>query len=166
MNKRIIDAFNLITELINSNNISNVDFYKEILFKISSVISADYYGIYFVSSDDFELKGFVTKDNKNHTLNDEIFHYIQNQDETTHVYKNNGFVICTKLLIRNSLFGFVVAIRDDNYTQDEIKSFEALVSVVAYLMGITDVEPLNCAEHCSIALLEIIASIGLFLFCI
>ena len=63
-----------------------------------------------------------------------IFHYIQNQDETTHVYKNNGFVICTKLLIRNSLFGFVVAIRDDNYTQDEIKSFEALVSVVAYLI--------------------------------
>lgn len=134
MNKRIIDAFNLITELINSNNISNVDFYKEILFKISSVISADYYGIYFVSSDDFELKGFVTKDNKNHTLDDEIFNYIQNQDETTHVYKNNGFVICTKLLIRNSLFGFVVAIRDDNYTQDEIKSFEALVSVVAYLI--------------------------------
>lgn len=134
MNKRIIDAFNLITELINSNNISNVDFYKEILFKISSVISADYYGIYFVSSDDFELKGFVTKDNKNRTLDDEIFHYIQNQDETTHVYKNNGFVICTKLLIRNSLFGFVVAIRDDNYTQDEIKSFEALVSVVAYLI--------------------------------
>lgn len=134
MNKRIIDAFNLITELINSNNISNVDFYKEILFKISSVISADYYGIYFVSSDDFELKGFVTKDNKNHNLNDEFFHYIQNQDETTHVYKNNGFVICTKLLIRNSLFGFVVAIRDDNYTQDEIKSFEALVSVVAYLI--------------------------------
>lgn len=134
MNKRIIDAFNLITELINSNNISNVDFYKEILFKISSVISADYYGIYFVSSDDFELKGFVTKDNKNHTLNDEIFNYIQNQDETTHVYKNNGFVICTKLLIRNSLFGFVVAIREDNYTQDEIKSFEALVSVVAYLI--------------------------------
>ena len=134
MNKRIIDAFNLITELINSNNISNVDFYKEILFKISSVISADYYGIYFVSSDDFELKGFVTKDNKNRTLNDEIFHYIQNQDETTHVYKNNGFVICTKLLIRNSLFGFVVAIREDNYTQDEIKSFEALVSVVAYLI--------------------------------
>lgn len=134
MNKRIIDAFNLITELINSNNISNVDFYKEILFKISSVFSADYYGIYFVSSDDFELKGFVTKDNKNRTLDDEIFHYIQNQDETTHVYKNNGFVICTKLLIRNSLFGFVVAIRDDNYTQDEIKSFEALVSVVAYLI--------------------------------
>lgn len=134
MNKRIIDAFNLITELINSNNISNVDFYKEILFKISSVISADYYGIYFVSSDDFELKGFFTKDNKNRTLDDEIFHYIQNQDETTHVYKNNGFVICTKLLIRNSLFGFVVAIRDDNYTQDEIKSFEALVSVVAYLI--------------------------------
>ena len=134
MNNRIIDAFNLITELINSNNISNVDFYKEILFKISSVISADYYGIYFVSSDDFELKGFVTKDNKNRTLNDEIFHYIQNQDETTHVYKNNGFVICTKLLIRNSLFGFVVAIRDDNYTQGEIKSFEALVSVVAYLI--------------------------------
>lgn len=134
MNKRIIDAFNLITELINSNNISNVDFYKEILFKISSVISADYYGIYFVSSDDFELKGFVTKDNKNRTLDDEIFHYIQNQDETTHVYKNNGFVICTKLLIRNSLFGFVVAIREDNYTQDEIKSFEALVSVVAYLI--------------------------------
>ncbi len=134
MNKRIIDAFNLITELINSNNISNVDFYKEILFKISSVISADYYGIYFVGSDDFELKGFVTKDNKNRTLDDEIFHYIQNQDETTHVYKNNGFVICTKLLIRNSLFGFVVAIRDDNYTQDEIKSFEALVSVVAYLI--------------------------------
>lgn len=134
MNKRIIDAFNLITELINSNNISNVDFYKEILFKISSVFSADYYGIYFVSSDDFELKGFVTKDNKNHTLDDEIFHYIQNQDETTHVYKNNGFVICTKLLIRNSLFGFVVAIREDNYTQDEIKSFEALVSVVAYLI--------------------------------
>ena len=134
MNKRIIDAFNLITELINSNNISNVDFYKEILFKISSVVSADYYGIYFVSSDDFELKGFVTKDNKNHTLNDEIFNYIQNQDETTHVYKNNGFVICTKLLIRNSLFGFVVAIREDNYTQDEIKSFEALVSVVAYLI--------------------------------
>lgn len=134
MNKRIIDAFNLITELINSNNISNVDFYKEILFKISSVVSADYYGIYFVSSDDFELKGFVTKDNKNRTLDDEIFHYIQNQDETTHVYKNNGFVICTKLLIRNSLFGFVVAIRDDNYTQDEIKSFEALVSVVAYLI--------------------------------
>ena len=134
MNKRIIDAFNLITELINSNNISNANFYKEILFKISSVISADYYGIYFVSSDDFELKGFVTKDNKNRTLDDEIFHYIQNQDETTHVYKNNGFVICTKLLIRNSLFGFVVAIRDDNYTQDEIKSFEALVSVVAYLI--------------------------------
>lgn len=134
MNKRIIDAFNLITELINSNNISNVDFYKEILFKISSVFSADYYGIYFVSSDDFELKGFVTKDNKNHTLDDEIFHCIQNQDETTHVYKNNGFVICTKLLIRNSLFGFVVAIREDNYTQDEIKSFEALVSVVAYLI--------------------------------
>lgn len=134
MNKRIIDAFNLITELINSNNISNVDFYKEILFKISSVFSADYYGIYFVSSDDFELKGFVTKDNKNRTLDDEIFHYIQNQDETTHVYKNNGFVICTKLLIRNSLFGFVVAIREDNYTQDEIKSFEALVSVVAYLI--------------------------------
>lgn len=134
MNKRIIDAFNLITELINSNNISNVDFYKEILFKISSVISAEYYGIYFVSSDDFELKGFVTKDNKNRTLDDEIFHYIQNQDETTHVYKNNGFVICTKLLIRNSLFGFVVAIREDNYTQDEIKSFEALVSVVAYLI--------------------------------
>ncbi len=134
MNKRIIDAFNLITELINSNNISNVDFYKEILFKISSVFSADYYGIYFVSSDDFELKGFVTKDNKNHTLDDEIFYYIQNQDETTHVYKNNGFVICTKLLIRNSLFGFVVAIREDNYTQDEIKSFEALVSVVAYLI--------------------------------
>lgn len=134
MNKRIIDAFNLITELINSNNISNVDFYKEILFKISSVVSADYYGIYFVSSDDFELKGFVTKDNKNRTLDDEIFHYIQNQDETTHVYKNNGFVICTKLLIRNSLFGFVVAIREDNYTQDEIKSFEALVSVVAYLI--------------------------------
>lgn len=134
MNKRIIDAFNLITELINSNNISNVDFYKEILFKISSVISADYYGIYFVSSDDFELKGFFTKDNKNRTLDDEIFHYIQNQDETTHVYKNNGFVICTKLLIRNSLFGFVVAIREDNYTQDEIKSFEALVSVVAYLI--------------------------------
>ena len=134
MNKRIIDAFNLITELINSNNISNVDFYKEILFKISSVISADYYGIYFVSSDDFELKGFFTKDNKNRTLDDEIFHYIQNQDETTHVYKNNGFVICTKLLIRNSLFGFVVAIRDDNYTQGEIKSFEALVSVVAYLI--------------------------------
>lgn len=134
MNNRIIDAFNLITELINSNNISNANFYKEILFKISSVISADYYGIYFVSSDDFELKGFVTKDNKNRTLDDEIFHYIQNQDETTHVYKNNGFVICTKLLIRNSLFGFVVAIRDDNYTQDEIKSFEALVSVVAYLI--------------------------------
>lgn len=134
MNKRIIDAFNLITELINSNNISNANFYKEILFKISSVVSADYYGIYFVSSDDFELKGFVTKDNKNRTLDDEIFHYIQNQDETTHVYKNNGFVICTKLLIRNSLFGFVVAIRDDNYTQDEIKSFEALVSVVAYLI--------------------------------
>lgn len=134
MNNRIIDAFNLITELINSNNISNANFYKEILFKISSVVSADYYGIYFVSSDDFELKGFVTKDNKNRTLDDEIFHYIQNQDETTHVYKNNGFVICTKLLIRNSLFGFVVAIRDDNYTQDEIKSFEALVSVVAYLI--------------------------------
>ena len=134
MNKRIIDAFNLITELINSNNISNANFYKEILFKISSVVSADYYGIYFVSSDDFELKGFVTKDNKNRTLDDEIFHYIQHQDETTHVYKNNGFVICTKLLIRNSLFGFVVAIRDDNYTQDEIKSFEALVSVVAYLI--------------------------------
>ncbi len=134
MNNRIIDAFNLITELINSNNISNANFYKEILFKISSVVSADYYGIYFVSSDDFELKGFVTKDNKNRTLDDEIFHYIQNQDETTHVYKNNGFVICTKLLIRNSLFGFVVAIREDNYTQDEIKSFEALVSVVAYLI--------------------------------
>ena len=134
MNNRIIDAFNLITELINSNNISNANFYKEILFKISSVVSADYYGIYFVSSDDFELKGFVTKDNKNRTLDDEIFHYIQNQDETTHVYKNIGFVICTKLLIRNSLFGFVVAIRDDNYTQDEIKSFEALVSVVAYLI--------------------------------
>ena len=43
-------------------------------------------------------------------------------------------MICTKLLIRNSLFGFVVAIREDKYTQDEIKSFEALVSVVAYLI--------------------------------
>ena len=134
MNSRIINTFTLITELINSNDISNADFYREILHKISSVVSANYYGIYFVSSDGFELKGFVSKDNNICALDSGIFNHIHNQDETTHVYDINGYTLCTKLLIRNSLFGFVVAIRDENFTQDEIKSFEALVSVVAYLI--------------------------------
>lgn len=134
MNAKVTDTFNLITKLINSKSASGTSFYKDVLESISGVIDAKYYGIYFIDSESFECKGSISRDDKYNVLDEKFFELIHTQGTNSKVYDTNCCVLCTKLLIRNSLFGFVAAVRDGQFSEDEVCAFEALVSVVAYLI--------------------------------
>ncbi len=133
MNTKYTKTLALITSLINNNEINKTDFYNKILEEINDVINAKYLGIYFVNSKSYELKGSYPNNSK-FLLNEDINKKLNSTSEITFKLKNSLNIICSKLLIRNSLFGFVIAAKDDDFTQEESKEFEAIVSIIAYLI--------------------------------
>ena len=134
MQKKIINTLALITSLINNNEINKLDFYDNILKEINSVIQAKYLGIYFLNSDNFELKGAYPKSDKNNILNKILIDDIVNQKSKTFSIKNNGYTLFSKLLIRDSLFGILVANKENEFSEEEFLSLEATASVISYLI--------------------------------
>ena len=134
MQKKIINTLALITSLINNNEINKLDFYDNILKEINSVIQAKYLGIYFLNSDNFELKGAYPKSAKNNILNKILIDDIVNQKSKTFSIKNNGYTLFSKLLIRDSLFGILVANKENEFSEEEFLSLEATASVISYLI--------------------------------
>lgn len=134
MQKKIINTLALITSLINNNEINKLDFYDNILKEINSVIQAKYLGIYFLNSDNFELKGAYPKSAKNNILNKILIDDIVNQKSKTFSIKNNGYTLFSKLLIRDSLFGILVANKENKFSEEEFLSLEATASVISYLI--------------------------------
>ena len=134
MNKNTNEILTLITSLINNNEINKIDFYTKILKEINSVIKAKALGIYFINSDSFELKGRYPENGSLINLDNAFYNKISNTDKNTLLFKEGDFFACSKLLIRNSLFG-VFAVQDSSKFSDEnISAIEGIASIISYLI--------------------------------
>ena len=134
MNKNTNEILTLITSLINNNEINKIDFYTKILKEINSVIKAKALGIYFINSDNFELKGCYPENGSLINLDNAFYNKISNTDKNTLLFKEGDFFACSKLLIRNSLFG-VFAVQDSSKFSDEnISAIEGIASIISYLI--------------------------------
>ena len=135
MDDNSVNTLALISSLINSNDTIDNDFYQNVLNEVSKVFSTDYLGIYFINQDGFELKAELGIYKCNLSLDRNFLDNVLKKDTNTFVITiNNSNVLCSKLLIRNSLFGIGLAISENKFSDCDIKSFEALISVLSYLI--------------------------------
>ena len=124
----------LITEVINTKDINNKNFYNDLLDKINSVFSYKYLGIYFINSNTLELKGESAKSSLSTNFTPEIVTQILSTEKKTLHLPSLKNAVCTKLYIRNSVFGILIALNDDEFSQDDIKALEAIASIISYLI--------------------------------
>ena len=124
----------LITEVINTKDINNKNFYNDLLDKINSVFSYKYLGIYFVNSNTLELKGESAKSSLSTNFTPEIVTQILSTEKKTLHLPSLKNAVCTKLYIRNSVFGILIALNNDEFSQDDIKALEAIASIISYLI--------------------------------
>ena len=124
----------LITEVINTKDINNKNFYNDLLDKINSVFSYKYLGIYFVNSNTLELKGESAKSPLSTNFTPEIVTQILSTEKKTLHLPSLKNAVCTKLYIRNSVFGILIALNDDEFSQDDIEALEAIASIISYLV--------------------------------
>lgn len=142
MESNALNTFSLITSAINNNDAGQKDFYKNTIENLKSVLEADFYGIYFIDVDKFENKIYFAKDDKIPPLDNFFLKEVNFSKENTFVLKNYNFnshfkkefVLVSKLLIRNSLFGVIIAARDESFSEFEIRSLESITSVFSYLI--------------------------------
>ena len=134
MNKNLNEILALITSLINNNEIKKIDFYKKILIEINNVIQAKSLGIYFINSDKFEQKGLYPDSKVDLSHEKAIYNKVLNSENNTVIFEREGFLACTKLLVRNSLFGIFVVENDEEFTPDELSAIETIASVISYLI--------------------------------
>lgn len=134
MNDKLIKSLTLISSLINNNEVNKNDFYQKILEEISSVVEASYLGIYFINSDKIEPKGFYSEKNINPEVNNEFIEKVIKNENNTFLIKNKNCMLCSKLLIKNSFFGFIIAARAEDFNEEDSKYFETIASIVAYLI--------------------------------
>ena len=133
MDNRTTDALALVSKLINNSNVSDASFYKNTLKEISDVFSVQSLELYFVDSDDFEQKACIAH-SKIPKLKQSFFKLLKEQNENVFVCEDEGNVLCAKLLIRNSLFGFLLARSAAPFSRNDVELFTALSSVVAYVI--------------------------------
>ena len=124
----------LITEVINTKVINNKNFYNDLLDKINSVFSYKYLGIYFINSNTLELKGESAKSPLSTNFTPEIVTQILSTEKKTLHLPSLKNAVCTKLYIRNSVFGILIALNDDEFSQDDIEALEAIASIISYLV--------------------------------
>ena len=124
----------LITEVINTKDINNKNFYNDLLDKINSVFSYKYLGIYFVNSNTLELKGESAKSLLSTNFTPEIVTQILSTEKKTLHLPSLKNAVCTKLYIRNSVFGILMALNDDKFSHDDIEALEAIASIISYLV--------------------------------
>lgn len=134
MNKNLNKILALITSLINNNEIKKIDFYKKILIEINNVIQAKSLGIYFINSDKFEQKGLYPDAKVDLSHEKAIYNKVLNSENNTVIFEREGFLACTKLLVRNSLFGIFAVENDKEFTPDELSAIETIASVISYLI--------------------------------
>ena len=134
MNKNLNEILALITSLINNNEIKKIDFYKKILIEINNVIQAKSLGVYFINSDKFEPKGLYPDTSVDLSQDKTLYDTISNSNNCTVLFKKQGFWACSKLLIRNSLFGIFTVENDKEFTPDELSAIETIASVISYLI--------------------------------
>ncbi len=134
MNKNLNEILALITSLINNNEINRIDFYKNILKEINNVIQAKSLGVYFINSDKFEPKGLYPDTSVDLSHDKTLYDTISNSNNCTVLFKKQGFWACSKLLIRNSLFGIFVVENEEEFTPDELSAIETIASVISYLI--------------------------------
>ncbi len=126
-------VLSLISDLINSQNTSEINFYDKVLEKVNDTFSSQYSSIYFLSSNNGELMGESGNILFPYKIDSNFIKDISAGNTHTFTMNNECF-LCTKLLIRNSLFGFCIIQRKDKFSNLEIKSYESLVSVISYLI--------------------------------
>ena len=134
MNKNLNEILALITSLINNNEINKIDFYENILKEINNVIKAKSLGVYFISSDKFEPKGLYPDTSVDLSQDKTLYGKISNSKNSIVLFEKQGFLACTKLLVRNSLFGIFVVENDEEFTPDELSAIETIASVISYLI--------------------------------
>ena len=134
MNKNLNEILALITSLINNNEINRIDFYKNILKEINNVIQAKSLGVYFINSDKFEPKGLYPGTSVDLSQDKTLYGKISNSKNSIVSFEKQGFWACSKLLIRNSLFGIFTVENDKEFTPDELSAIETIASVISYLI--------------------------------
>ena len=91
-------------------------------------------GIYFINSDKFEQKGLYPDSKVDLSHEKAIYNKVLNSENNTVIFEREGFLTCTKLLVRNSLFGIFVVENDEEFTPDELSAIETIASVISYLI--------------------------------
>ena len=129
----------LISSMINCEQAGRGDFYAKMLDNIAGVIKSDFSGIYFIDSNSFIPKAQKgnNKDGIDNSLNEKIVQCDKNTVEFNNIFlggREQSFVLVSKLLIRSSLYGIVLLARENKFSREEEASFEALVSVISYLI--------------------------------
>ena len=139
MENNIKDTLALISSMINCEQAGRGDFYAKMLDNIAGVIKSDFSGIYFIDSDSFIPK--AQKGNNKDGIDNSLYEKIVQCDKNTVEFNNiflggreQSFVLVSKLLIRSSLYGIVLLARENKFSREEEASFEALVSVISYLI--------------------------------
>lgn len=112
------------------------DFYLDVLELFNRAFCADYLGVYFLDSNSLELKA-QKKINLNFELDflDEIFSCVNTSKEKTAVVKKTDKnIIFSKLMIRQSVFGVLIGVFDEDVNDTTKQAFETLTGICSYLI--------------------------------
>ena len=112
------------------------DFYLDVLELFNRAFCADYLGVYFLDSNSLELKA-QKKINLNFELDflDEIFSCVNTSEEKTAVVKKTDKnIIFSKLMIRQSVFGVLIGVFDEDVNDTAKQAFETLTGICSYLI--------------------------------
>ena len=138
--QKFIKVFDLISDLINGKSPLNADFYAYSLGEINSVFDFDFIGIYFTSESDYEIKSFIGNKVE---LGEDVKSIIFSHNSNEPLLLENNYncfssdiknVLISKLYIKNSCFGFVMALSKNKLEKAEVCAFSSLVSIFSYLI--------------------------------
>lgn len=131
MAKNFLNVLSDIKNLINSS-LAKEELYKDSLSKIQNLLGKiEFYAVYFLNASSFEKKFSYPEHSTKFIPDEKLIEEIVNNKKQSFLYKN---CIISKLLIKDSLFGFILVAPKEKPDKEEIQMLDVYTSVFSYLI--------------------------------
>lgn len=152
--RKILDNLSSILDKESYSNCLKKDFYNILLLNLKNEVYFSVSSIYFLDDISLNQKAFISENQKtsnkifNQNLNMELLKLLSSRNNNTFVlnfneiskflsskihFSKNSFLF-SKLLIKDSFFGFAVFIKDGDFNDDEISIINLYLRIYSYII--------------------------------
>ncbi len=131
MANNFLNVLSDIKNLINSS-LTQEELYKDLFSKIQNLFGqTEFCALYFLNASSFEKKFSVPQASVKFIPDEKLIAEITNTSKQTFIYKN---CVISKLLIKESLFGFILIVPKNKPEKEAMRILETYAAVFSYLI--------------------------------